>query len=339
MKTLLRMIVFFGAAIPTGLGVWELSGRVNIPQDSSWWSTVQFFIVTIASVAAGTVALAELREFVDSTDARIMNWRASVATTLAIAIVVQVFMGILIVGGVAVVSGSQTSSLPTPIPTVTRNSDWIPIIKAFDNVEMALVPMGCFMMGEGNEAHEQCFDKPFWIDRYEVTYALYGKSSRIPDHPVETVSWSSALDFCIKRNARLPTEKEWEYAARGPDNLIYPWGNNFIPDNLTYMSNSNSVTRPVGSHPNGQSWVGAHDMLGNAWEWTSSLAQPYPYNPADGREDYSKNNSDHIIRGGGRYTDVAVLYSSYRKQLGMVSALDNIGFRCARDFQPGDLLP
>jgi formylglycine-generating enzyme required for sulfatase activity len=105
---------------------------------------------------------------------------------------------------------------------------------------MALVPAGCFPMGSNDgdfdeqPVHQICFDTPFWIDVTEVTNgqfaALSGQAERSSnwtdaDRPRETVTWVEADAFCRLRGARLPTEAEWEYAAREPDGLVYPWGN------------------------------------------------------------------------------------------------------------------
>ena len=134
---------------------------------------------------------------------------------------------------------------------------------------MVLVPVGCFMMGssdgKADEApvHEVCFDAPFWIDVYEVTNAQFGTSGQFDgdDRPREMMNWQRALAYCQSRGARLPTEAEWEYAARGPDSLIYPWGNAFIADNVVYFLNSENRTWDVGSRPQGVSWVGAYDPV------------------------------------------------------------------------------
>jgi formylglycine-generating enzyme required for sulfatase activity len=131
--------------------------------------------------------------------------------------------------------------------------------------------------------------------------------------------------------ARLPTEAEWEYAASGSDNLIYPWGNELIEANLVFDRNSNNETADVGSHPNGVSWVGAYDMAGNVWEWVSTIYESYPYDPADGREDLNDAESLRVYRGGvGSYIDFGVgTATRFRK------APDErdwfIGFRCARE--------
>ncbi|MEZ4668694.1 MAG: SUMF1/EgtB/PvdO family nonheme iron enzyme [Anaerolineae bacterium] len=241
---------------------------------------------------------------------------------------------------------------------ITRNSDWMPQFQTIDGVEMALVPVGCFMMGsvdgESDEqpVERQCLDRPFWIDRYEVTNEQFDRlsgtaenSANFPDpqHPREMVTWYEALAFCQQRGARLPTELEWEYAARGPDDLIYPWGNEFVEDYAVHQSNSNGETVDVGSQPDNASWVGPLDMSGNVWEWVSTIydtderanAFPYPYRADDGREDMERTDVVRVLRGGGwrdnntnlraaaRFRDDSVINPTF--------VHIDIGFRCARD--------
>lgn len=224
--------------------------------------------------------------------------------------------------------------------SVTQNADWQPIYETFDGVEMALVPTGCFMMGSdkgsGDQApaHEQCFDQLFWIDRYEVTNDQYGSEAFFEgdNHPRDSVTWFEARDFCAARNARLPTEREWEYAARGPDNLIYPWGNDLLDEPAVHTSNSNEESADVGSLPAGNSWVGASDMSGNLWEWVSSLYWPYPYAEDDGREEPEASEA-RMIRGGSWGLDSSVLSAAYRGGGADPTEVNNeYGFRCARDY-------
>jgi formylglycine-generating enzyme required for sulfatase activity len=266
---------------------------------------------------------------------------------------------------------------------VSSNADWEPFIGEFDGVAMALVPAGCFRMGSSEEEidyalelcdayygdcdrawfedeetpqHEVCFEEPFWIDVYEVTNEQYGSSGYWPGSapPRETVTWFEAVDHCESRGARLPTEAEWEYAARGPDGLVFPWGNTFDGARLNYCDSScefdwadTSVDdgygyiAPVGLYPGGASWVGAQDMSGNVWEWVSSLHEPYPYSATDGREvDGSSNGSDaRGVRGGGWVSYPGLARAAYRDWVDPDHADYNLGFRCARDFDPTDLTP
>ncbi|MDZ4764130.1 MAG: SUMF1/EgtB/PvdO family nonheme iron enzyme, partial [Chloroflexota bacterium] len=206
------------------------------------------------------------------------------------------------------------------LPFTGANADWLPIIRAFDGVEMALVPVGCFLMGsaapEANDneqpVHEVCIDTPFWIDVTEVTQAQFAAFGGVAandsyftgdQRPVETISWYEAYRYCDEqRGMRLPSEAVWEYAARGPDALIYPWGNEFIAANVVYSGSSGDQTANVGSLPAGASWVGALDLSGNVLEWVSTIYDqdryPYPYRADDGREDIQDANNARVVRGG-----------------------------------------
>ncbi|MDX2076138.1 MAG: formylglycine-generating enzyme family protein [bacterium] len=259
---------------------------------------------------------------------------------------------------------SATEPPPTPSPDdvaftpVVQNEEWTPIEQDFDGVTMVLVPVGCFIMGSDdarardNEQplHEQCFDTPFWIDKYEVTQAQYeafGMELPLSDYgaigddfPVGLVTWFDARDFCDMRGGRLPSEREWEYAARGVSNWLYPWGNLFDGDKVAYEGNTRNS--PVGSYPDGISWVGALDMSGNAQEWTNSLFREYPYDADDGREDDTDESLanfddpllERVWRGGSYHDLSANLRSSARGGQSPDWEDTQIGFRCARDYSP-----
>ncbi len=263
---------------------------------------------------------------------------------------------------------------------VYHNRDWQPVVRTFNGVPMVLVPVGCFTMGSSYEEytrayeiclqtvgqavspdncifdlfvdeapeHQVCFDKPFWIDLAEVTNAQFGSSGLFhhPDLPRENVSWFEAVEHCKARGARLPTEAEWEYAARGPDGLRYPWGNEFDPSLTNYCdagckwdwrderySDGYNYTAPVGSYPDGVSWVGALDMAGNVFEWVSSLYWPYPYSATDGREADASNYTDWRVLRGGAWSSTEESVRSANRGLGEPDTRDSLsGFRCARDF-------
>lgn len=236
----------------------------------------------------------------------------------------------------------------TPVPV---NADWTPIEQDFNGVTMVLVPVGCFMMGsdngESNEqpVHEQCFDEPFWIDKYEVTNEQFERFDGVADqvslqaeanHPRERITWFEARDFCALRGARLATEREWEYAARGPDNLMYTWGNSFIAGNVVYARNSGSQSARVGSRSGGASWVGALDMSGNVWEWTSSIDGPYEYTSEDGRENTTDGESVRIMRGGSWLGLDYHVRASVRTWTNPGDTSSGIGFRCAQSYTTAD---
>ena len=191
---------------------------------------------------------------------------------------------------------------------VAQNADWTPITQEFNGVLMALVPSGCL--------GTTCFDTPFWMDVYEVTNAQYGSAGYFggPDKPRETITWYDAKAFCEARGARLPDEWEWEYAARGPDLLVYPWGNTFVDANAVYTNNNCGGTCDVGSRPGGVSWVGAQDMAGNVLEWMEN--------------DYDSTNK--VMRGGSWYLSDYAARAAVRPWLDPTYAYDSIGFRCAR---------
>jgi serine/threonine protein kinase/formylglycine-generating enzyme required for sulfatase activity len=242
---------------------------------------------------------------------------------------------------------STATSTPTPDGStpVTKNSQWKPQFKDFDGVAMALVPAGCFMMGDYQDGGKQCFDKPFWIDKTEVTQAEFRKFDGVAQYfpyfkgdqrPVDSISWFEARAFCAKRGAWLPTEAEWEYAGRGPDDLMYPWGNSAGYGHAVAVSPSQwgvkvqGQTENVGSRLADTSWVGAIDMAGNAWEWVSSINKPYPYNKDDGRESSKDTSSIRVIRGAASVSALNDGRLTWRGAGYPNSSFVPLGFRCAR---------
>jgi formylglycine-generating enzyme required for sulfatase activity len=262
----------------------------------------------------------------------------------------------------------------TPIPLgfpgnpVMSNSQWSPVSQMFGNTQMMLVPAGCFIMGsieqDRNTAIEQCsavldpgscrtlvqdeypqinqcFEQPFWIDRTEVTNNTFAGGD---NSPKANITWRDAKAYCEGLGARLPTEAEWEYAARGPDGLVYPWGNQFDGSRLNYCDASclfnwrdgafndhQSTAAPVGSYPGGASWVGALDMSGNVWEWTSSLYWNYPYSASDGRENPDDLTTPRTLRGGS-WNWIGSDARTAARDDPIQGSSDWYGFRCVRDY-------
>jgi formylglycine-generating enzyme required for sulfatase activity/uncharacterized caspase-like protein len=183
----------------------------------------------------------------------------------------------------------------------------------------------------------------FHIDRHEVTNAQFARfiqagnnaqgdwrqyASGKDQHPVVNVTWHDAVAYCKWAGKRLPTEAEWEKAARGTDGRRYPWGETWEPS----RANGNmtvKTTTPVGSYPTGTSPYGIHDMAGNVWEWVSSLYRPYPYAATDGREDLT-GSERRVGRGGSWDYYPWLLRSASRVRVVPAARSDSLGFRCAQ---------
>jgi iron(II)-dependent oxidoreductase len=154
------------------------------------------------------------------------------------------------------------------------------------------------------------------------------------DHPVAETTWRGARDYCRWRGARLPTEAEWEAAARGAAGRTYPWGEAPPTDARVYAGHPTGATAPVGSKPAGATPRGLLDMAGSLAEWTASLVRPYPYDPADGRDDPTVAG-ERITRGGDYVFDTAPEQLTTYFRDGFSRAPQDghrhIGFRCARD--------
>ncbi len=233
----------------------------------------------------------------------------------------------------------------------TNNAEWETwypqgFKQEVEGISMLLVPIGCFMMGTENghtqvrPVHQQCIHEPYWIDKYEVTQSDFeefgGTKKRSNDfnganRPVENITWFEAKDFCASRNARLLTEIEWEYAARGPDGLDYPWGNEWNPDYAIWNDNSNRQTSEVGSRPpESRSWIGAYDLAGNVWEWTMTPYRLYTVDGAIG--DPIDSEIKYAIRGGAWYNgNSSNLQSTWRGGWDPTWDLNRLGLRCARN--------
>ena len=157
-------------------------------------------------------------------------------------------------------------------------------------------------------------------------------SERWRDHPVTQVTWDGARAYCESRDARLPTEVEWEAAARGRGGRPYPWGEARPTARRAVFGRGQGQTLPVGQRPAGATAQGVHDLAGNVEEWTSTLYEPYPYRRDDGREDPGAT-AERVTRGGNHVdSGVEELRSAYRQ--GHSREWDrghrHIGFRCAR---------
>jgi len=154
--------------------------------------------------------------------------------------------------------------------------------------------------------------------------------SNTAQQPVNCITWYEAYAYCQWRGTgtRLPTEAEWEYAARGPSNNLYPWGNSFdsaTSDVALYIGYIQGVAAPTGSKPDNASWVGALDMVGELEQWTNTIFRRYPYQADDGREsnEFSKYDGVRITRGS------PFAFRSATRMWWAPGLVDtNLGFRC-----------
>jgi formylglycine-generating enzyme required for sulfatase activity len=149
-------------------------------------------------------------------------------------------------------------------------------------------------------------------------------------HPVREVTWEGSRRFCAWRGARLPTEAEWEAAARGRDGRLAPWGDSPATPERVSM---NRRHEPIGSYPKGATPEGIHDLIGSLAEWTSTLYRPYPYSGVDGRED-GTIQGERVTRGGDYSWDNSPdrLNAIFRtgSSRNPTAGHHHIGFRCAR---------
>ncbi len=231
-------------------------------------------------------------------------------------------------GGIAVVEPGRAAPAPAPPRTEPAAAQI-----AFDWVT---VPAGEFLMGSDKKKDKLAYDNEtpqhtlhlpeYRIVRVPVTVVQFAQfvqatGSQIPatldvqkkaNHPVTNVSWHDALVFCRWAGVRLPTEAEWEKAARGTDGRIWPWGNAQPNNGLCNFDQTVGDTTPVGRYPDGKSQYGLLDVAGNVWEWTSNLwgkdvSTPefgYPYDPKDGRENLSAPDTVLRVLRGGSFGDV-----------------------------------
>jgi iron(II)-dependent oxidoreductase len=216
---------------------------------------------------------------------------------------------------------------------------------------MVLVPSGEFLMGSDSDDNtdqspqHMVYVGAFWIDRTEVTNKQYNRcvdadacspsacadDTRFndPRQPVVCVTWHDAVQYASWVGGRLPTEAEWEKAARGTDGRRYPWGNQFDSTRVNSLEGGILRTTPVGQYsPQGDSPFGVADMAGNVYEWTSTVFKGYPYDADDGRED-RESTRFRVIRGGSFLLNHNAASCAARAPAGPEGHSVSVGFRVA----------
>jgi serine/threonine-protein kinase len=271
-----------------------------------------------------------------------------------------------------VTTESPTSTIDLALTDTPISSD-----EANDNNKtMVVIPAGEFIMGSDNGDTNEIpahvvYINAYSIDKTEVTnggYKLcvrdgvcqsplqitsrtrpqYYGNAQFDNYPVIYIDWGMAKAYCEWRGARLPTEAEWEKAARSENSFIYSWGDEFAChkgnfddevkiDSYVVPGGPNcdgyEDTAPVSSYPAGASAYGVMDMNGNVWEWVNSQASPYPYIASDGRES-PNSGSSRVVKGGAFTSNNYFSRSSNRRFLSPITADDVTGFRCVMDVTP-----
>ncbi|MBN2695537.1 formylglycine-generating enzyme family protein [bacterium] len=229
---------------------------------------------------------------------------------------------------------------------------------------MCNIPAGTFMMGsESGESNEKPVHEvtlsAYKIDQYEVTvsqfeacvtagncssgnYSVYDSNScnynrsEFGNHPMNCVNWNGAVEYCQWKGKRLPTEAEWEYAARGNDGRVYPWGDQAVTCNYAVMDEGGDGcgedrTWEVGSKQAGKSPFGLYDMSGNVYEWVNDwYLETYDSSSPTNNPQGPSSGEDKVLRGGGWRSSNNYLRSSYRYSLTPSNTYNSYGFRCAK---------
>jgi iron(II)-dependent oxidoreductase len=251
----------------------------------------------------------------------------------------------------------------------------IPTTGAADGI--MLVEAGAFWMGRDDGPADEAprhrvYVRDFWIDRHKVTNAEFAvfldaagpaaadgrrrydaddpdarihraggrwrADSGFEGHPAVEVSWLGARDYCAWRGRRLPTEAEWEKAARGDDARLRPWGDAPADATRAVLGGPYGATAPTAGRPAGSGPYGVKDLLGNLREWTASVFRPYPYRHDDGREPFT--GAGRVVLRGASHDDAAETATVTARHTydarGAAAGHHHVGFRCATSEDLGE---
>ncbi len=255
--------------------------------------------------------------------------------------------GWVMVAAIALLLTSCAPSTPPPAAGAV-------MVSPRDGMKQHYVPAGPFMMGGDTEVNEKPLHTVtldgFWIDETEVTNQMYalcvkdGKCQRpaerpgsyyyetgYPDYPVVDIPWNDATAYCEWVGRKLPSEAQWEKAARGPDGNTYPWGNDAPGKDLAnYARNADGPTK-VGQYPNGKSFYGAYDMAGNVSEWINDwYGDTYYVGSPSSNPPGPASGFWRVLRGGSWFSVEFFIRSAARTFVNPAYGVSDIGFRCAQ---------
>jgi len=243
-------------------------------------------------------------------------------------------------------SSSSTSAID---PNVNN-----PPQRGEDGMLLLYVPEGDFFMGSSNQSdppdeqpRRRIYLDAFWIDQTEISNANYDKCVKAgncpaivsprpdilehPDYPVQGVTWTDARTYCEWVGRRLPTEAEWEKAARGTDGAIFPWGNDSPNRKMANFNRQNGDVMPIASYPAGASPYGALDMAGNVYEWVQDWYSENYYLLSPSENPTGPESGLTRVLKGGAWNGMAISLRAANRFWSFPYRNDFDGFRCATD--------
>ena len=257
-------------------------------------------------------------------------------------------------------TGADSIPAPTASPSLDAGAAQV---AAIDGMVLVYIPMGEFLMGStdsdsnayaGESPQQRIYLDAFWIDQTEVTNTMYARcvqagacqpsaqtksytreayygTPQYANYPAIFVTWFDAQAYCQWAGGQLPTEAQWEKAARGTDGWVYPWGMAEPDRNLLNFNLQVGDTTEVGRYPGGASPYGVLDMAGNAWEWVADWYDPNYYVRSPQR---NPTGPDHglgrVMKGGSWNVAGRNVRAAVRGRRTPDYRYDNVGFRCAR---------
>ena len=310
------------------------------------WAWLAYALVGLSFLVIGFFIVGPLNGFVDFNRESNRDEVSPSISTEAVFVIPKQEITVTQVSVVVEPTSPPDSTAVTVVPTLLAGATYTaPTIlservRTHDEMVQVYVPAGEFVMGSNDGEEDErpartVFVDSFWIDQTEVTTAQYQrcvaeKGCFLPDqlssatrssyyltdgyenYPVVFVNWHSANAYCTWVGGRLPSEEEWEKAARGTDGRTYPWGNSAPDSTKLNFDNQVGDTMPVGSYPTGKSPYGALNMSGNVWEWIGDPFSAQYMGHRGGAWDFGPSVARPANRGGDNPD----------------SAYHNLGFRC-----------